>query len=186
MVVKNVDHNGTFKVENTKKVKPLNTMEQWLTAFTIYMTIYSTKFPNEHVAMLKYMASIRKIEAARTGNAWKFYDIKFRKYRHKHYQPWDLLNQDLLTEVTILAPHTHLQQGSGSFQNSKKRGQATTKKLSFPAGYCYAYQIHGVCNKTGCTFTHSCHKCSGKHASTKCTKTKAKGSPNAPNTNNSK
>jgi hypothetical protein len=54
----------------------ITSLDLWLTAASIYMSIYIEKHPGSVSGMLKYMEVVREI-AKRKGN-WHNYDSKFR------------------------------------------------------------------------------------------------------------
>ena len=68
------------------KVKPANQstttvtdIEQWTTAFTTYMSVFTHAFPNRTQELLQYMSIIRHAAHRHKGVGWCIYDVKFRR-----------------------------------------------------------------------------------------------------------
>ena len=74
-------------LENSEiKVKPANQstttvtdIEQWTTAFTTYMSVFTHVFPNRAQELLQYMSIIRNAAHCHKGVGWCIYDVKFRR-----------------------------------------------------------------------------------------------------------
>ena len=60
--------------EHSKKIK---TLDQWITAFSIYMTIYCQKYQDAVGDLMKYMETVREI--TRGDGQWLKYDKTIRK-----------------------------------------------------------------------------------------------------------
>ena len=56
--------------------KKIHTFLQWLSAFNIFVAIFSEKFPNETPRLMKYSEIVRDI-STKPGD-WYFYDEQFR------------------------------------------------------------------------------------------------------------
>ena len=76
----------TLCLEPTNKAKPLTSIDAWTSAFQIFVGIYTTKFPQEAPALIKYGEVVRDL-AARGAN-WRYYDTNFRYL--KQQQPASL------------------------------------------------------------------------------------------------
>ena len=59
------------------KRKTLQSIDQWTSAFQIYVAIYTERAPKDTPALLKYGSVIR--ELAPWGANWKFNDENIRK-----------------------------------------------------------------------------------------------------------
>ena len=68
---------GTLAVVN-KKFDPITNIETWTSAFMIYMSILSEKWPSKAQEYLKYMQSIRLAVSRSFGNGWIIYDEQYR------------------------------------------------------------------------------------------------------------
>jgi hypothetical protein len=86
-----------FKVTE-KASKRIESIEQWTSAFMVYMAVYVEKHLHEAQAMLKYMSTIRKMALTMGGNVWAKYDEDFRKLRAHANLPWEEKHQDLYLE----------------------------------------------------------------------------------------
>ncbi|CAB3993578.1 gag [Paramuricea clavata] len=68
----------TAKKANQQTQKITN-IEQWTTAFTVYMGILTSKFPSQIQELLQYMSLIRYASQTHRGFGWCIYDHKFRR-----------------------------------------------------------------------------------------------------------
>ena len=139
-----------------KKVQSLN---QWLSAFSIFVAIYSEKFAQETPKLMKYCEIVRDI-AAKPGD-WQFYDEQFRYIRQSAPEqfPWDAVHWELwLKAVTNFRPKTNV--------TSDKSSTRSRTRQSFPKGTCWAFHGGRVCN--GCRYEHICYKCGSKHPAPQC------------------
>ncbi len=65
----------TLALEPTTKSKAIHNIEVWTTAFQVFVGVYTSKYPLEAPALMKYGEVVRDL-AARGGN-WQFYDTQF-------------------------------------------------------------------------------------------------------------
>ena len=75
-----------------KMIFMLNT-EQCNQAFTIYMSIYVEKYPDQAVHMLQYMGHIQEMAQMSGEFAARHYDQMFRNWRQSTPLPWNVINQ---------------------------------------------------------------------------------------------
>ena len=54
-------------------------IDQWTTAFTIYMSVFTHQFPSRAQELLQYMTLIRHAAHTHRGLGWCIYDPKFRR-----------------------------------------------------------------------------------------------------------
>ena len=85
------DYHYTFRVEKGDGSKPalvlapnpkqqtVQSIEQWVSAFQVFVAIYSEKAPYNTPALMKYGSVIR--ELASQGANWRFYDENVRSIR---------------------------------------------------------------------------------------------------------
>ena len=146
---------ATLCLEPTNKPKPISTIEAWTNAFQIYVGVYTSKFPQEAPALMKYGEVVRDL-AVRGAN-WRYYDTNFRYL--KQQQPsnisWGAIHWELWIRSQNLTPRPLRPLGVG--------GNPST---FVPRGYCRKYHRGGNC--TGCSYKHECHKCHRLHPSFKC------------------
>ena len=89
--------NSTLKVKtSTQSVTNIKDIEQWTTAFTTYMSVFTHEFPNRPQEFLQYMIIIRHAAQCHKGVGWCIYDIKFRrKAALNHALDWAKIDQQL-------------------------------------------------------------------------------------------
>ena len=90
------DDNFTVSLNNQSVTIPLphlgtqraktriNSIEKWLSAFTVYASVMVSKFPNRALVLFNYMHIIRTASFKFRGLAWYAYDIEFRKRAAKN------------------------------------------------------------------------------------------------------
>ena len=129
-------------LEPSQPVKKIQTINQWLSAFNIFVAIYSEKLPTDTPKLMKYCEIVRDI-AAKPGY-WLYYDEQFRFVRQSApaQYPWDAIHWELwLKAVTNFRPKT---------QFSSDKGPLRSSSQSFPRGTCWRFHAGKVCN--GCRF----------------------------------
>ena len=99
------DDQYTIKFETKKRRQPsvvlaptakrttLHSIDQWTSAFQIYVAIYTERAPKDTLALMKYGSVIRDL--ATLGANWQFYDANFRKLRQSQGTPWDQIHSEL-------------------------------------------------------------------------------------------
>ena len=146
----------TLSLEPTTKTKHIPNVEVWTSAFQVLVGVYTSKYPGDAPALMKYGEVVRDL-AARGGN-WHYYDTQFRFLRStkENEMPWGFTHWELWIRAQ-------------NFGNSTKTKSLTVSQPSFfvPKGFCRKFhQGHGC---MGCSFKHSCFKCGVKHPANSCT-----------------
>ncbi|KAK3101885.1 hypothetical protein FSP39_007032 [Pinctada imbricata] len=136
-------------------------MQQWTTAFHVFVAIYCEKIPMESPGLMKYMATIQKLSEDVGTKAALHYDEQFRLWRSENpnIMPWGKLNQELHSEA--------LQMGLKSRLNAdptlKKQNQLFRAQQS-KKGVCFSWNNNaGKCLRPNCNFQHVCRNCHGPH-----------------------
>ncbi len=85
----------TLALEPTTKAKAIHNTEVWTTAFQVFVGVYTSKYPLEAPALMKYGEVVRDL-AARGGN-WQFYDTQlcYLRYTHANEMPWGSTHWEL-------------------------------------------------------------------------------------------
>ena len=150
-------------LEPSQPVKKIQTINQWLSAFNIFVAIYSEKLPTDTPKLMKYCEIVRDI-AAKPGD-WLYYDEQFRFIRQSApaQYPWDAIHWELYPNFR---PKT---------QFSSDKGLLRSRSQSFPRGTCWRFHAGKVCN--GCRFEHICYKCGSKHPAAQCSSSQPKTDP---------
>ena len=148
-------------LEPWKPPKKITHINQWISAFNTFVSIYVVKFPHETPKLMKYCEIVRDI-AAKFGD-WVFYDEQFRLLRQNTptKYPWDAVHWELWLKVTF--------RGRQTFSiGDRTQGHRTRSHQSpFPKGTCWTFQAGRFCGG-GCKFDHKCYKCGAKHPATRC------------------
>ena len=69
-------------MQNTKRIA---TIDQWTSAFQMFVAIYTVRFPETAPALVKYSATVHDL-AAKNAH-WRYYDENFRYLRQKSLFP---------------------------------------------------------------------------------------------------
>jgi len=146
-------------LEPVSKPKKITTIEAWNSCFLIFVGVYTSKYPAEAPALMKYGEIIQDLAAR--GHNWSYYDQNFRFLRQRQASsfPWGVLHGELWLRAQ--SPITRRPQPEHA---AKPRVRANLPRV--PAGFCFKYHRGLVC--PGCSFKHSCYKCSGDHRATQC------------------
>lgn len=146
------------------KVHPPMSIQDWASAFQIYISIMTERVPQEAAGMLKHMATVQKLSKNHGPQAWRHYDQNFRwtKSFDQSLQ-WGQLDLELFTEASLLAI-----QSSATFPRPNNNKFNNTSP--FRPNTCWSFQRHGRCSVPNCKFTstHHCYNCKGDHSTSQC------------------
>jgi hypothetical protein len=155
---------NSLSFRNVDSSKTYISIEQWTSAFMIFMNIYLEKFPNEAPHLLKYCSIIRQLANSHGDNAWRFYDENFRKLRQSTVLPW----QRTISELMVLACTTH--KSKHSFRSNFRQSHQSSRKSDTFSRVCYAFNNGTRCKSNPCPFKHICQICREPHPKSKCPK----------------
>ena len=136
-----------------QKKQSLQTIDQWQSAFQVFVATYSEKAPHDTPALMKYASVVK--ELATQGANWHFYDEHFRRLRENQGAPWDQIHSELWLRAHSFRAKTTTTSG---------KPRATSPFV--PRGYCWKFHKGMSCN--GCSYLHQCFRCGQQHTITKC------------------
>ena len=141
------------------KVKPINNIEAWTNAFQVFVAVYTSQYPSEGPALMKYSHIIRNL--ATKGCDWRYYDENFRYMRQVNPSelPWNRVHP----ELWINAQSSSL---TRNVSTNVSHGGANLRLHNIPRGYCYTFHLGKPCS--GCNFKHGCPKCGQQHPVSRC------------------
>ncbi|CAH1799404.1 unnamed protein product, partial [Owenia fusiformis] len=164
---------------NPSKKGKILSFPEWIRAFSIFIAVYTQRFPDQTPHLLKYMVSVTELFQRHQG--WRVYDEKFRDERAKTKFPWGMLHfeywlkaKELNANASTLWISKHEQNMFGFTDNKMyyppKNSQKTTQsKSEIPLGYCFPFHQGLTCDKSPCPFNHTCPTCNrSKHSMSKC------------------
>ena len=158
----------TFRV-STAKVRGSNlSLEQWIKAFHLYMSVYLMQPDNLPSArkMLKYMQVIQNLYDQ--GGDWRAYDEAFRSLRYLRGWAWDFMNWELWLQAS---------QSSRRWANSKGAPFPNKGKARHPStNPCFAFNRGELCNAGNCRYAHKCRHCGDNHPVVRCRQAQGKQS----------
>ena len=143
--------------EPNQKSKQIHSIDVWITAFQIFVGVYTQKYPCEAPMLMKYCDIIRDLAAR--GCNWRYYDENFRYLRQKEPQAysWGSVHWELWIRSQ---PSKHNTPQTKKFEGEPRSG------ILVPKGYCWKYHRGQKC--IGCSFKHSCPLCALNHQMVKC------------------
>ena len=136
--------------ENIKPKRKNLTIHQWLTAFNVFVAVYTAKAPNSISSLMKYCELVRDI-AAKQGH-WRYHDEQLcfpRQSKPKHY-PWNNVAWELWHRAlhsSLVVSRQHNKNDFGTHWPNQRPFQC------FPKGVCWHFHSGQFCR--GCSFTHS-------------------------------
>ena len=143
-------------VEPVQNSKSITSIDQWTTAFQVFVAVYTIRFPDSASGLMKYSVTLRDLAAK---NAYsRYYHENFRYLRQTSLFPWDEVHWELWLEAHHMAKLSSSNNPPNSFNQQSKQ--------SFPRGFCEDFRKGERC--FGCNFKHACFKCGGDHPATKC------------------
>ena len=114
--------------------KQITTISQWVSAFTIFVSVYSEKVANEAVPLMKYCEVVRDL--ASKGGDWHWYDEQFRYLRQSSpdQYPWDQIHWELWLRA------------SNPVRKSQTQPPTNKRFRShwFPKGTCWAFVVENT------------------------------------------
>ncbi len=170
------------------KKRQINTINDWVKAFTVYMAAMASKHPEAVTEMLAYQLAIVRASEQYDGLYWRAYDTHFRvNAAASGNRQWSRLDTDLYTRFftgrakalascSFCDSTAHEEARCPQKPKLGKRPAASgsgvgARKRKWPGDVCYAYNTSGDCSfKAACKFRHACGSCGGKHPAKSCGK----------------
>ena len=136
----------SLALEPVNKTRKLLTISSWTSSFMVFVGVYSSQFPSEALALMKYGEIVQDLAAR--GHDWHYYDENFRYLRQNQPSafPWGVIHWELWMR---------------SQQPVSKKHSLPGKSSIVPKVYCFKFHKGAQC--AGCSFKHSCPKCEGAH-----------------------
>ena len=112
-------------LEPVQNYKRITSIDQWATAFQVFVDVYTIRFPDSAPGLMKYSATVRDL-AAKNAH-WRYYDENSRYLRQKYLFAWD----EVHWELWLQAHHMTKISSSNNLPNSFNR----QSKQPFPLGF---------------------------------------------------
>ena len=145
--------------------KQIKNIEEWTSAFIVFVARYSSHHPLEASRLMKYMETVRDL-SKRGGWAFKNYDENFRMMKQNDPSwPWDVMHSEYWIRATLTTGQNVNNSNNQSFREPQTR-QPNSENL------CFRFQRQGFCPfKQICKFAHRCSSCGDtRHHHTACQK----------------
>ena len=142
-------NNPQLTLEPCHTTKRIHSIQQWVSAFNIFVSVYTERFKHETPQLMKYCEVVRNM-AQKLGD-WLWYDEQFRYIRQSDPQsyPWDQIHWELwLRASSTVRKH---QPFTNKVQNQTCQ---RFRQPFYPKGTCWAFQAGKQCS--GCQFDHIC------------------------------
>ena len=162
--------------QQTPKLPTIDNIDQWTSAFLIYMSVYLEVHTSRAIELLKYTDIVRSAAQQFGGLGWRTYDIQFRlKQAMAPAQSWAVIDSELWLRV-LLAPTPSNFRTPQSNRAQQQQLRAANTPFQFrrssqgnPIGICWEYNRTGTCKRQNCHFQHRCAQCrQSGHPSIKC------------------
>lgn len=124
-----------FKEESSKK---LLTIDQWLSVFFIYTSVYLQRYPTESEPIVRYIETVRS---------------QFRRLKKALGLSWDNNHQSLWLDARLDQINVYMHK------------QQAHSHIFVPNGYCQKYHL-GQSDRYPCKYSHECFKCNLVHPAT--------------------
>ena len=125
-------------------------IEEWTSAFIVFVAIYSSHHPLEAPRLMKYMETVRDLSKI-GGWAFKNYDENFRMMKQNDPSwPWDVMHSEYWMRATLTTGQNVNNSNNQSFREPQTL-QPNSENL------CFRFQRRGFCPfKQNCKFAHCC------------------------------
>lgn len=190
------------RIVSTVEHKMVRNMEEWVTAFLNFATIYLEGHPTKYNDLLTYIKIVRFAQANFEGFGWRTYDVQFRmSMRNSPHKPWGVMDLNLWALYVSRSPYkprerlsvnkvqTAPSSGRSHFRGRKKgfsqgaQGAGDDGKHPQQAqgaqggdgkkGKICSFFTRGGCSKgASCQYAHRCAECQGNHPAAHCKKSK--------------
>ena len=154
---------GELTVQTENNRNKISSIEQWTSAFIIFISVYCMAHPSRCQELLKYMSDVRLGAKRNNGLGWKFYDEQYRLRKQANpASSWSLVDVELwlLYMAYSYTPNSSL--AFAGYRSYSLNGNLN-KRLK-----CYAFNHEGKCYRPLCPYSHSCLYCNGVHPVVTC------------------
>ena len=172
------------------KKRNIESITEWVKAFSIYTAAMGNRFPEAIPEMLAYLLVIVNASEQYDGLYWRSYDTHYRvNAAATGNRRWSQLDINLYTRFftgrakTVAACATcdstahssdrcPLKPQRPKFAKRSGGGPVSaSRKRKWPGDVCFGYNASGDCSyKAACKFRHVCGTCGGKHPAKTCDK----------------
>ncbi len=179
---------GDNRVLGPQETKPpaLESIEEWTSAFMVYMSVYLEVHSTRAIEMLKYMDTIRSAAHQSGGMGWRTYDEQFRlKQAVNPAQSWAIIDSELWLRVLLSPRQLNFRPSTSSrfakdFQQQFRAASPSSSQQGGNVGMCFAYNRNGFCNRPQCQYAHRCTQCKKQgHPAINCQRTVKGRTPNS-------
>ncbi|XP_068679868.1 uncharacterized protein [Montipora foliosa] len=164
-LVLSIENSVVTVTKNRKASSTITDVEQWTTAFTIYLRVLTHKFPHRSQELLHYLSLIRYAARVHAGLGWAIYDYKFRQKASLNKSlVWSILDTQLWLTVFTVAPSVLREE----YPLFSKRPNSRASDGVASRGTCNNFNSTGSCTRESCPYKHVCNKCRGAHPGCHC------------------
>ena len=165
-LVLTLDNSVVRVAKKSKSASSITDIEQWTTAFTSYMSIFTHKFPQRSQELLQYLSLIRYAARVHKGLGWAIYDYKFRqKASLDKTRVWSEIDNQLWLTIFTIAPSAVKKEYPLFNKGPQPNSVSTGGEMR---GTCHAFNRTRKCNRDPCSYRHICNRCSGPHPGCHC------------------
>ena len=151
------DELGRLVARHERRNKADLTLNQWTSAYHVYMSVYLKAHPEDLQDMLAYCELVRNAARDNPGTAWAQYDQMFRSRKEADpLRPWGMVDSQLWLQL-FCKPIEH--KGNLAVHATS----SVPKKSANPgAMFCFYFNKSRGCQRTACPYKHSCSGCTSQ------------------------
>lgn len=156
-----IDKEGRIVQRAVPKATTELTIEQWSSAFLVFMSVFLQSHPDQTQPLLAYAELIRGAVANFLGGTWRHYDAQFRsRLEADPTHPWGVIDNQLW--LTLLSKPEPI------LVNVKASTAPEGKKPS--PRWSFFFNSRKGCLRKPCGFDHKCSRCGSlSHSTVHCT-----------------
>jgi hypothetical protein len=135
-------------------------IEQWTTAYTLYMSVMTHQFPRRAQELPQYTSLIRLTAQTHRGRGWCIYDHKFRyKAVLNPSLDWSIIDQQLWLMIFTIAPDMLARQYPIFSNEPQNRASSEGER----GGFCHEFNRANLCSRQSCQYRHVSNMCNQSH-----------------------
>ena len=130
-IINGVGDQPSLSLEPSNKTKRIINIESWMSAFRIFVVLYTQRYPKEAPALMKYSDLIQDLASRGHDSKYNYENFRFMRQGQPDAYPWELwLHLQVSMKASQPTSHSSLSKA--------------VKSPAIPKGYCYRFQREGV------------------------------------------
>lgn len=162
--------NGQLQFKKPASRRQMGSIEQFVSAFLIFMDVYLVRHPEKTHDMLIYLEKIRTAATRYGGTGWKTYDEQFRlRLARDPAKSWAVMDGELWVTI-FTASSTGTAAMSHNIAPSQFKGYPQSQNNLVKTKTCFKFnRLQGnQCTQKNCQYLHICNACKKNHPLSSC------------------